>query len=146
MVLAILTVQRGRVWASDVSLWEDTVTHAPGKARVWFNLRGGYLELDPDKARGSFLHALELQPSFPEAVYNLGLIEQRKANFPVAVAYYERAIAQQDGYWPAWNNMGNALVSMGESERALRSYERTLNLNPDYWPAQYNLAVVHYKK
>ncbi len=145
VVLAVLTVQRGRVWASDVSLWEDTVKHAPGKARVWFNLGGAYLELDPDKARGSFLRALELQRSFPEALYNLGLIEQRKANFPVAVAYYERAIAQQDGYWPAWNNMGNALVSMGESERALRSYERTLNLNPDYWPAQYNLAVVHYK-
>src|SRR5206468_5351616 len=35
-VLAVLTIQRGRVWASDITLWEDTVKHAPGKARVGF--------------------------------------------------------------------------------------------------------------
>src|ERR1041385_2722863 len=38
--LAIVTVNRESIWASDIRLWEDTARKAPGKARVWFNLGG----------------------------------------------------------------------------------------------------------
>src|SRR5262249_16268926 len=48
--LTIVTFRREMVWSSDVALWEDTARHAPGKARVWFNLGGAYLNDDPDKA------------------------------------------------------------------------------------------------
>jgi tetratricopeptide (TPR) repeat protein len=144
-VCAMLTVQRGTVWSSNIALWEDTLRHAPGKARVWFNHGGAHLESAPDIARASFMKALELRPGFTEALYNIGVIEQRKGNLPLAIAYYERATTQSSSYWPAWNNMGNAFVALGQHERALQCYERTLSLNPDYWPAQYNVAVVHYQ-
>src|SRR5207302_9447450 len=62
--LAVVTVRRESVWASDIRLWEDTAQKAPGKARVWFNLGGAYLNTDPDKARAAFLRALDLQPHF----------------------------------------------------------------------------------
>jgi protein O-mannosyl-transferase len=143
-ILAILTVRRERVWATDIALWEDTAKHSPGKARVWFNLGGAYLSSEPDKAHAAFLHALELQPFFPEALYNLGLIEQRKKNWSTALAYYERTLAQDPRYWPACNNMGNTLAAMGEQARALDYFERTLRLNPDYWPAQYNIAILQF--
>ena len=144
MILAILTVRREDVWASDISLWEDTVQHAPGKARAWFNLGGAYLNTDPDKSRAALLHALSLQPHFPEALYDLGLIEQGKGNWSGALAFYDRAVDQQPDYWPAWNNMGNTLSAMGQNSRALEYFERTLRLNPDYWPAQYNIAIVSF--
>jgi tetratricopeptide (TPR) repeat protein len=144
VVLAILTLHRETVWSSDIGLWQDTVQHAPGKARVWFNLGGAYLNSDPENARKALLHALELQPHFPEALYDLGAIEQTKKNWESAVAYYQRAIDQQMDYWPAWNNMGNTLFAMGRRDPALRCFDTTLRLNPDYWPAQYNIAVVYY--
>jgi tetratricopeptide (TPR) repeat protein len=144
IILATLTLRRETVWSSDLTLWQDTVQHAPGKARVWFNLGGAYMNSDRENARKSFLHALELQPHFPEALYDLGVIEQGKKNWDLAVTYYQRAIEQQTDYWPAWNNMGNTLFAMGRQDPALRCFETTLRLNPDYWPAQYNIAVVHY--
>jgi hypothetical protein len=91
LILAVLTVRREIVWSSDITLWEDTVKHAPGKARVWFNLGGAYLSSDPDRARTAFLRALELQPHFPEALYDLGVIEQGKKNWFPALSYYERS-------------------------------------------------------
>jgi len=145
VILAILTVRRENVWSSDVALWEDTVRQAPGKARAWFNLGGAYLSKDPDKARGAFVRTLELQPHFPEAVYDLGLIEQGKKNWITALSYYERALAQEPSYWPAANNMGNTLFAMGQLDRSLEFFEKTLRLNPGYWPAQYNIAIVHFK-
>jgi Tfp pilus assembly protein PilF len=143
-ILAILTLRREVAWSSDIALWEDTVKHAPGKPRVWFNLGGAYLKSDPDKARTALLHALELQPDFPQALYDLGVIEQGKGNWSLALAYYQRAIDDKPEYWPAWNNMGNTFFAMGQQTRAIDCFERTLRLNPDYWPAQYNIAIVHY--
>ena len=146
IALAVLTIGRERIWSSDIALWEDTVRKAPGKARVWFNLGGAYLNTDPDKARAAFLRALELQPHFTEALYDLGVIEQRKQNWNMALAYYDKAVAEQSTYWPAWNNMANTLFAIGQYERALEDFEKTLRLNPDYWPAQYNLAIVHFMR
>ncbi|HYR83022.1 MAG TPA: tetratricopeptide repeat protein [Terriglobia bacterium] len=144
LLLSVLTVRRGTVWSSEIALWEDTVKRAPGKARVWFNLGGAYLNTDPGKARPAFLRALDLQPDFVEAAYDLGVIEQRQQNWSRALAYYERTIEKNPEYWPAWNNMGNTLFAMGQRERALQYFEKTLSLNRDYWPAQYNMAIVHF--
>jgi len=143
-ILAVLTLQRGTVWSSDIALWEDTAKHAPGKARVWFNLGGAYLATDPDKARVALLRALELQPHFPEALYDLGVIEQNRRNWSAALSYYQRALEQSPDYWAASNNMGNTLFAMGLPARSLEFFERTLRLNPAYWPAQYNIAIVHF--
>jgi tetratricopeptide (TPR) repeat protein len=145
-VLAIVTVRRETVWSSDIALWEDTVQKAPGKARVWFNLGGAYLVTNPDKARAAFLRALELQPHFTEALYDLGIIEQGKSNWNMALAYYGRAVEEQPAYWSAWNNIANTLFAMGQHDRALEYFEKTLRLNPDYWPAQYNIAIVHFMR
>jgi tetratricopeptide (TPR) repeat protein len=144
IALAILTVRRETVWSSDIALWEDTAQKAPGKARVWFNLGGAYLNTDPDKARAALRRALELQPHFTEALYDLGVIEQEKKNWNMALAYYEQAVGEQPTYWPAWNNMANTLFALGQHDRARDYLETTLRLNRDYWPAQYNLAIVHF--
>jgi tetratricopeptide (TPR) repeat protein len=144
IVLSVLTIRRETVWSSEVKLWEDTVEHAPGKPRVWFNLGGAYLDTNPDKARSAFLKALELQPYWPEALYDLGLIEQNKKKLPEALSLYQQALSQDPTYWPACNNIGNTLFAMGERTRSVEYFERTLTLNPDYWPAQYNIAVVHF--
>ena len=144
LLMTILTVRREMVWSSDIALWEDTSHRAPGKARVWFNLGGAYLASNPEKARRALIRTLELQPHFPEALYDLGVIEQEKKNWNGALTYYQRAVEQEPGYWPALNNMGNTLFAMGQPARSAEFFERTLRLNPDYWPAQYNLAIVHF--
>ena len=143
-ILAVLTIRRGQVWANDIALWEDTVQRAPGKARVWFNLGGAYLQANPEKARSALTRALELNPDFVEALYDIGVIEQGRRNWPAAFANYERAVQKRSDYWPAWNNMGNTLFAMGQTQRAMECFEKTLSLNPDYWPAQYNIALAHY--
>jgi tetratricopeptide (TPR) repeat protein len=143
-VFCLLTIQRGGVWSSEVALWEDTTQKAPGKARAWFNLGGAYLNGDNERAGVAFQRAIALQPNFPEAFYNLGVIEQGRGNAIAALGYYDRAVRQNQEYWPAWNNLGNMMFSMGQRERAVEYFERVLSLNPDYWPAQYNLAIVHF--
>ena len=143
-VLAVLTIRRETVWASDTALWEDTVNKAPGKARVWFNLGGAYMNVDAEKARAAFLNALKLRPDFVEAWYDLGVLEQQKGHWDAAITNYQHAIALDSSYWQAWNNSANTLFAMGNHEAALRDFEQTLRLNPDCWPAQYNIGIIDF--
>jgi tetratricopeptide (TPR) repeat protein len=143
VILAMLTLSRQAVWASDVALWKDAVSHAPRKARAWFNLGSAQTKEDPQGARTSLRRAIELQPHFPEALVSFGVLEQNAHNVPQAVLYFQEAIRQDEKHWPAWYNLGNAWFSMGQYDRAIVSFHRTLNLNRDYYLAHYNIAVAH---
>jgi len=143
VALVVVTLNRGTVWASDVALWRDAVSHAPQKARAWFNLGAAQADGDPKGARVSLRRAIELQPQFPDAFVSFGVLEQNARNFPQALLYFQEALRQDEKLWPAWYNLGNAWFSMGDYDRAIVSFERALNLNRDYYSAHYNIAVAH---
>jgi protein O-mannosyl-transferase len=143
LVMAMLTLSRGAVWASEVSLWQDAVSHAPNKARAWFNLGSVQTAADPQGARLSLRRAIDLQPHFPDAFVSFGVLEHNARNFPQAVLYFQEALRQDPKFWPAWYNLGNSWFSIGDYDRAIVSFERTLELNRDYYAAHYNIAVAH---
>jgi tetratricopeptide (TPR) repeat protein len=67
-----LTILRNQVYASEISLWQDTVLESPHKARVHNNLGHAYLLAKRyDEARGEFTTALQLDPQLYQAHYNL---------------------------------------------------------------------------
>lgn len=57
-----------------------------------------------------------------------------------AMTHFERAIALQPDYAPAYNNMGVAQRAAGQLDRAIDSYRRALAVEGDYPDAHYNLA------
>ena len=72
LALVSLTILRNQVYANEISLWEDTATKSPGKARVHNNLGHAYLLSNRnDDARREFTTALELDPRLYQARYNL---------------------------------------------------------------------------
>ena len=67
-----LTVLRNQAYASEISLWQDTVVKSPDKARVHNNLGYAYLLAHrTDEARREFTTALRLDPNHYRASYNL---------------------------------------------------------------------------
>jgi tetratricopeptide (TPR) repeat protein len=69
---ALLTALRNQDYASEVSLWEQTVRVSPGKSRVHGNLAYAYQLADrPVQARLEYLQALRLDPGNVKARLNL---------------------------------------------------------------------------
>ena len=67
-----LTVSRNQTYASEISLWEDTVTKSPNKARVHNNLGHAYMLANRNAdARREFTTALQLDPKLYQARHNL---------------------------------------------------------------------------
>ena len=128
VILGVLTIRRGQIWANDIALLGRHRPSAPGKARVWFNLGGAYLQANPDKARSALTRALELDPDFVEALYDMGVIEQGKRNWNAAPRQLWAAVQQRRSYWPAWNNMANTLFALGQQDRALDIFETNFRL------------------
>ncbi|MGE5757902.1 MAG: tetratricopeptide repeat protein, partial [Sideroxydans sp.] len=72
LTLGSLTVLRNQVYATEISLWQDTAMKSPYKARVHNNLGHAYLLAQrPDEARREFATALQLDPRLYQARYNL---------------------------------------------------------------------------
>jgi tetratricopeptide (TPR) repeat protein len=71
---------------------------------------------------------------------NLAVALQAEGRLDEATGHYNRAIALQPDYAPAYNNLATALRATGRIDDAIATYERALGLRPDYGEAHYNLA------
>ena len=131
-VCSILTVSRNRVWASQLTLWEDTYEKAPGSYRANANLGQLYwARFEQDPMRNSQLRAravrlleraAELDPTDSLPLSNLG------------------AIYREWG-WDEWKK-GNQEVAEARERRALSYLSRAVSLDPeDVW-AYSNLGDV----
>jgi tetratricopeptide (TPR) repeat protein len=71
---------------------------------------------------------------------NLAVELQAEGRPRDAVTHYQRAIAMQPDYAPAYNNLGVAQRASGEVDNAIASYRQAMAIRPEYPDAHYNLA------
>ncbi len=86
--------------------------------------------------------AVDRQPKFIEAHYNLGTALQRGGRLDDAVASFRAAIALRPDLAPAHHNLGNALMALGQLAEAEAAYRTTLALAPDAPDTVRNLGMV----
>ncbi len=71
---------------------------------------------------------------------NLGAALQEAGHYRDAIDHYQRALAFDGDYSPAYNNMGTALRAEGRLDEAVNAFEHAIAVTPDYGDAHYNLA------
>ena len=77
---------------------------------------------------------------------NLASALQAEGRGNEAVEHYQRAIAIQPDYAPAYNNLGVAEHSAGQLDKAFTAFQRAVDMKPEYPDAHYNLANVLLEK
>ena len=75
-------------------------------------------ERDTDKATKHFQKAIEIEPKFAEAHYNLGILLRQEGKIDVAVEHFIKSIEYQANY-------GLALFSLGETLHAQKKYSQS---------------------
>ena len=97
----------------------------------------------PEDAADSFLLALHFSPDFPAALHQLGLVARQRRDYREAVAYFERAIAQDAEFAYAHNNLGYTLFNdLGDHERGAAHIETALGLQPQDPDIRCNYSMV----
>jgi superkiller protein 3 len=116
----------------------------PENSAIFYNLGVVYTFLKQvDEAIAHFQKAIELNPDYVEAWYNMGQIFLFKTkDFSRALNCFERATAIRSDYIGAHHQRGVAYELVGDREKAIACWEKTLELDPRNTLAKDNIARV----
>ena len=89
----------------------------------------------------AYRKALDVNPDYAEAYYNMGNVFQDQCQFDQAIVSYEKALSLKPDYINAHNNMGTIFKEQGKHDEAISAYNKVLALKPDYAEAYYNIGI-----
>ena len=147
LLLAALTVQRNRIWQSELTLWQDAVGKAPMMFRAQSNLALALFEEgDLERARRGFELTIELNPRYSKTWSNLGLVYGRLDRIDEAQRALERALELSPGQSGTLNNLGRFHVENGSVERGKGYLLKAVEENPWNPEARVNLGRVYHSQ
>ena len=85
--------------------------------------------------------ALKIQPDFPEAHNNLGIVLKELGDIDAAIDSYNNALQLDPKYADAYNNLGNALKDKSDLDAAIDSYTNAIEHKLNFPDAHNNLGI-----
>jgi len=79
------------------------------------------------------------------ALYNMGLIDEKRGNPKAALAKYEQAIRMQQAYAPPYLRIGIIQEQNGNYAGALESFNKAIQYNPNMAEALLHIGILKYK-
>ena len=86
---------------------------------------------DFDKARNYFQKAITINPDYPNAYHNLGLVYFKQTNYNMAVQYFKEAIDKNSKFADSYLTLGLACDKLGKKEDAIEYFTYYLELAPN---------------
>ena len=120
------------------------VKNYPTEATL-FNIRGAcFAELKQfDDAIINYKKALNINPNYAKAHFNLAGTFQDLERLNDAVKSYECALQIEPNYAEAHNNLGNVFKDLNQIEDAVNCYRRAVSILPNYIEAYYSLGITY---
>jgi tetratricopeptide (TPR) repeat protein len=142
-VLVWLTALRNQTYASELTLWRDTVDKSPNNELALHNLGNALLKSgEPEAATARYREALALRPDDAKAHHNLGYVLLQGNRVPEAVREFQAALRINPDLPEARLNLGTAFLMAEQPQLALPEMTRALALTPADPKVHYNLALV----
>jgi ADP-heptose:LPS heptosyltransferase len=98
------------------------------------------------KAVELYLKALEIEPKYADAAYNLANTYISLFQHEKAIEYFQQAIRYQPKEVRYYLNCGIAYLDLEQKDEAKRYFELALALDPQYAQAYVNRGVLHLKE
>ncbi len=96
-----------------------------------------------EAAAASLERATTLDPSYPQAQFNLGVLRFGQGGHSDAIALFERTLALDPGFTDAYINLGSTHAALEEYEKALEPWERLRQAQPDNAALIHNIALAN---
>jgi protein O-mannosyl-transferase len=150
MIIAVLifsnvAYERCKVWADNLSLFNDMVEKYPGSFEVYNNR--GLVKNDLGDKQGAlddYNKAIEINENFADAFNNRGQLRGALGNKYGALDDYNKVILLKPNNAKAFNNRGIVEYNLDNKHGALKDFERAISLDPRYAYAFHNRGNVKY--
>ena len=147
LALGARTIQRNRVYDSNLALWRSVAETAPDNSRghdmlgVWCATEG---LLDEAEEHGR--RAVKLDKRSVSARWNLGTTLGKQGNLAGALLHYRAGLKLDSSEAWRYAQKAELLVSMAELKGAESAYLRSIELDPKVARVHEGLATVLYRK
>jgi len=84
--------------------------------------------------------AIELDSTYIDAYYYIGITNNEKKEYNSAIEYFKKAINLNPNHAKSWNHMGFSYEKLDIFDKAIDSYRKAAGLDSTYTLAHYNLA------
>jgi ATP-dependent Clp protease ATP-binding subunit ClpA/Tfp pilus assembly protein PilF len=135
-----------------VEYFERSLQTNPDDVNTWNDLGNVYYDLkNTDDALRCYHKAIEMQPDFYWAYFNIGLALRQKwpndkEKIEEAKDWFDRTLAINQDYYPAVNEIGLYHLEREELEEAEKYFTRAASLSPGYKFPYFNLAIICKKR
>ena len=141
LCLGAATVRRNRDYRSEIALWTDTVRKAPGNPRAHNDLAEAFLAGgEPAKAAAEFVAAVQVDPDYAPAQYNLGVTLLDSGRPMEAIPHLEKALPAPRHQADLHLYLGEAFERSGQRAGAVDHYREALRLAPGNADAAFGLG------
>lgn len=122
----------------------EVYKEGPADSAVLLNKTGiGYHQmLDLDTAKKYYQRAIKLNPTYPEAINNLGTIEYSHKSYRRAVNDYKKALRFAPRSASIYSNLGTAYFARKDYKDAAAMFQRALDLDPEVFEHHHSQGVL----
>jgi tetratricopeptide (TPR) repeat protein len=147
ILFSFWTIERNNTWAQPLPFWQDCVAKSPNKARPHNNY--GLALLNAGKINEAIIQyktALQLDPSYIQALGNLGSAYMAQGNKYAAIDHYEEYLKHDKNHEKALNNTGILYAQLGRFNKAKFYFSRAIEVNPLHADAHNNMGNIELQK
>jgi len=142
-VYSVLTFQRGGVWQSGITLWQDSISKQQDSALVYsllgneYRHRGRY-----DEAIEQYRRAIEVDPTYENACNSLGGMYGMTGRTAMAIKTFERCLESTPGSTKIKVNLARGYALSGQNTKAYALVMEVLKAEPDNRDARAVLGLL----
>lgn len=116
-------------YLSAISAYRRSSLNSPA---IWNKMGIAYQHMYAlDFAKANYEKALELNPSYAEAINNLGTVYYGEKNYHKAEHYYHKALKFKPNCASFYSNLGTAYFAERKYKQGLAAYQRAFSLDPN---------------
>jgi tetratricopeptide (TPR) repeat protein len=145
ILFSIITIQRNQIWASEVTLWNDTLKKSPNKIRPIINLAHAYTTFGSfDLAIQYYEKAMSINAKIFSINYNLGNLYLARGREEVAIGLLETAALIRPNNLEVNVLLGEVYLKRKTIDKAEVYFKKAAELNPKNALAMRNLGIIYY--
>ena len=97
------------------------------------------------KAVDAHQQAINIDPNFKEAHYNLGITYWNMKEYAKAIAAYRQAVEIDPNFRDAYYNLGTTYLQQKQYSKAVDTYQQAIDIDPNFRDAYYSLGLTYFK-
>lgn len=145
LFLGVLSVERNKVWRTELSLWQDTYKKSPDKLRPLINLaRAHSVQGNNKKAVRYYEESLLIGPGVFAPNYNLGELYLLEGRIEDAVTRFKSALQVNPGIPETYAKLGEIYLKQGKWKLADTYFKKCVEIDNRLPQVFKNLGVLHF--